>query len=364
MDKSLKYKLGVHRAMGLTYLRYQVLKDHFQDDWSAVWNAGINQLTEARLDARGIEKFLATRSAVDLEKLFYSLKNIGAEVLEIESADYPEALRQIPSPPVQLFVRGSLKIADFPSVSVVGSRRMTSYGKAVIQEVITPLVRNQITIVSGLAYGVDFAAHQSSVAGGGRTIGVLGCGIDQIYPKQHAGWVEQSLSHGQLVLISEHLPGVQARPEYFPQRNRIVAGLSLATIVVEAAPKSGSLITAKLAHDYNREVLAVPGSIMENSSQGCNQILASQIAHPACSGIQVLEYLGLEQREGKKSQDMSVLSSLSKQILQCFATQKQCHIDDIVSQTGAAQSCVSSELLVLELSGWIRNTGDQNYARV
>jgi len=210
----------------------------------------------------------------------------GARLLDLEDADYPEALRALPDAPPVLYLRGALEAADARAVAVVGSRRATSYGLAVTRRVVVGLTQRGVTVVSGMAQGIDAAAHRAALDGGGRTVAVLGTGIDVPYPGSSTGLWREIPGRG--AVVSEAPPGFPAEPWVFPVRNRIVAGLTRAVVVVEATERSGSLITARLALEQGREVGAVPGDVDLARSKGANGLLARG-AFPVRSAEDVLE---------------------------------------------------------------------------
>ena len=207
-----------------------------------------------------------------------TLSAIGAKVLPITHPDYPTQLKQITKPPILLYIRGELNCLHLPQIAVVGSRRMTAGGDNHARSWANYLAQHGFTITSGLALGIDASAHRGALKGGalhaerGKTIAVMATGIEHIYPSRNAQLAEQIIDSGG-TLVTEFSPGTQPRPAHFPQRNRIISGLSLGVLVVEAAVKSGSLITARYALEQNREVFAIPGSINNPQSKGCHQLI-------------------------------------------------------------------------------------------
>ena len=208
-----------------------------------------------------------------VEKQFARAKEIGAEMVALGDANYPFLLRQIDDPPAFLWMRGRLPLAEGPmrALAVVGTRRMSPYGLRVTGELTEALVREGFSIVSGLAYGVDAAAHQAALDAGGRTIAVLGSGIDRVYPARHRRLAEDLIATG--ALLSEYPMGAPPDGPHFPRRNRIVSGLALGALIVEAHEEGGALITARLALEQNREVFAVPGSVHSPSSAGVHRLI-------------------------------------------------------------------------------------------
>ena len=356
------FLLAFHRAMTLTSLRYEKIKQVFQNDWEKAFHSNLNELHDTGIDRKGIEKFLSTRDKVHPKKEWECFQRTGAKILLHGEKEYPQQLTFIYNPPPILFYKGEIKPEDFPSVSVVGARKISSYGKRVVENLVGEIAAAGITIVSGLAMGVDAEAHKMALFHGTRTIGVLGNGIDTIYPQQNKNLAARMLKKG--AILSEYLPGTEIRPENFPVRNRMVAGLSKATIVVEAAEKSGSLITAKLANEQGREVFAVPGDLFSPGSAGTNQLILEGVAAPALSGKQILEHLGFKQLESQKQARLDIPESgTESDVLKLFEEGEKVHLDDLIRRSNQSQATVSSTILVLEVKGVIKNLGRQIYVR-
>ena len=257
-------------GIGPTRLRRVV--EHFGAARRA-WQAPAAELARVAGLAESAARALAdARQAPRLVELARSLSRAGARVVTLWDAGYPVALRQMPEPPPVLFVRGELKPADAWAVAIVGSRSADVVGLLTAERLAGELASAGFTVVSGLAAGVDQAAHRGALSAGGRTIGVLGCGIDQVYPRQHQELYQRVARQG--ALLSEYPPGTPPAPWQFALRNRIIAGLSAAVVVVEARANSGAIATALLAQELSREVLAVPGDILRATCRGSNRLLA------------------------------------------------------------------------------------------
>lgn len=276
---------------------------------------------------------------------------VATEIHRIDknSPYYPVLLKEIPDAPETLYVRGnvaSLTTNLLPVIAMVGTRKPTAYGIQVIHNLISKLA-SRVIIVSGLAYGIDACAHENSLKGGGITWAVLGTGLDDrdIYPVKNLGLAHQILKSGGL-LISEYDVGTPPLPHHFPLRNRIIAGLSEKTVVVEAPENSGALITAKLALDYNREVLAVPGSIFSEMSLGPNKLIAQgAVVVKNSSDILDISY------EMQEPDDLTEPQSLVYKTLMSASK----HLDEIVRETSLPINEVSSMLTILEMRGMIKN---------
>jgi DNA processing protein len=294
------------------------------------------------------------------------LARLDISLLSPHSEKFPDALRFIPDSPVLLFYRGHLECLEFPAVAIIGSRTATEYGRRVSALLAAELAAQQITIVSGAAYGIDAAAHCSALKAGGGTVAVLGCGIDIAYPRAHAGMLREIAERG--LVMSEYPVGTPPDAFRFPARNRIISGLVKGVIVVEATGQSGSLITARLALDQGREVFAVPGRIDSPQSAGTHRLI-QQGAHLVHTVDDVLEGLawgndprcsGLQQGQPKNS---IAITPQEQQLLDHLDTYPR-DIDTIVRATGLAMAELSTLLLQLELKGLVRQLSGQQYERL
>ncbi len=290
------------------------------------------------------------------------LRLIGAQVISIFDAPYPSLLKEIPHPPPVLFVKGSLELGPY-SLAVVGSRAATSYGRRITKDWISELARAGLDIISGFALGIDTLAHQAALRAGGYTVAVLGCGLDQNYPAENRLLREEIVKQGG-ALITEFPLGTKPKPQNFPVRNRIISGLARGVLVIEASAQSGSLITARLAAEQGREVMAIPGSIYSGRSHGCHRLIregALLVDRPD----QILEALGLEVVFAEPRSDVKelTLSSLEDKVLKCMEVYP-IHVDDIAHRSGLAVSQVSGILLALELKGLVQGLPGNFYQRV
>jgi DNA processing protein len=324
------------------------------------WRASIQELKAAGLDRRTLERLLAVRRTLDLEAAWRQVERSGAGVLTWDDADYPHNLRQTPHPPPVLYVRGNLLDQDSCAVAVVGTRRASAYGREVAHSLATELAQHGITIVSGLALGVDAIAHEAAVAAGGRTIAVLGSGVDQIYPLQNRTLAQAILKSG--AIVSEYPLGTQPEAGNFPPRNRIISGLSLCVVVVEAGSRSGALITARFAADQGRDVFAVPGSILHPGSAGCNQLIQDG-AMPLLSVADILAQLDLERTTAQREMRQSIAPDPSEAKLLNSLSKEPKHVDELVREVTLAAAQVISLLTMMELKGLVRQVGPMRYVR-
>src|SRR4030042_1393596 len=231
-----------------------------------IWNTSRKNLLEVGISERSVQKFVEYRRNFDLKRYFIRLKNLSIKFLTINDKDYPQNLKGLADAPLVLYYRGTIKKSDKNAVAIVGSRKITSYGREVTNKFATELASYGITVVSGLAFGVDVAAHKACLEAGGRAIAVLASGLDLITPISNS-WLGEQIIKSNGVLISEHPLGYKPQKSDFPERNRIISGLSKAVLVVEGARKSGTLHTASHAAEQGRQVFAVPGQITSPMSE-------------------------------------------------------------------------------------------------
>lgn len=276
--------------------------------------------------------------------------------------NYPRRLKQTEDGPVFLFGKGNFDSNPPRTVAVVGTRNATSYGKQICSNLITTLQNKQITVISGLAHGIDGITHQLCVKENIPTIGVLGHGLDRIYPAAHKRLAEKMLENGGL--LTEYIPGTIPDSVNFPMRNRIVAGLADAVIIVESDTKGGSLITCELANDYNKDVFAFPGSVYSQYSRGCNRIIAESKAHLLTSPEQLLTYMGWTPEKKETGEQLALSEALDHNeqlIFELLREKEKLSLDaiSVISQIPRAQ--LSSLLLKMELSGFLQALPGKRY---
>jgi DNA processing protein len=358
---ALKYWLGFNYISGIGPAKVQALLGYF-GSLDRAWHATEYQLHEIGFDNRAIQSFLQVRSELNLEDYLKKIEDLHIQVLTWEDEDYPVSLREIPASPPVLFLRGQMEPVDQWSIAVVGTRRLSAYGRLMARDLVSGLAQNGITIVSGLARGIDGIAHKTALEQGGRTIAVLGCGIDKVYPPEHRELAHE-IVNGRGAILSDYPLGTDPDSKNFPARNRLISGLSLGVLVVEAGEKSGALITAKFAVEQDRDVFAVPGNINSPVSTGPNRLI-QQGAKLVMRIEDILEELNLRMVAEKAAaqvvlpespEEASLLTSLSSQPL---------HIDELGRLTGLPSSIVSSTLTLMELKGMVQQVGGMNYVRL
>ena len=356
-DVSLKYWVGFNIVQGIGPTRLRALIDYFGGVEQA-WRAPAEGLRNAGLDRRSLENLLADRARLDLDRELERIAADGAQVLTWESPTYPRLLREISDSPPVLYVKGTLMEEDAWAVAVVGTRRSSPYGREVTRRLSAALARSGITIVSGLARGIDGEAHRAALEAGGRTIAVLGCGVDQVYPPEHRKLAAQIIAQG--AVVSDYPLGTRPEGGNFPPRNRIISGLSLGVLITEAPVRSGALITANYAAEQGRDVFAVPGPILVRRSAGTNALIQDG-AKLVLGPEDILEELNLnmvvEQVEARQvlpadETEAALLSHLSAE---------PTHVDEIRQQVGLSIEQVTGTLALMELKGMVRQVGGMNY---
>jgi len=353
-----KFWIGFNIVKGIGPARVRALLDFFGDLGEA-WRAPADALRAAGLDRRSLDSLLAARSTLDLEAEEARVAAAGLQVLTWDEADYPRRLQEIPGPPPVIYVRGAITPADDWALAVVGTRRATAYGREVTRQLAGAIAASRVTIVSGLARGIDAAAHQAALDAGGRTIAVLGSGLDNIYPPEHRQMAEAIAASG--ALVSEFALGTRPDSANFPARNRIISGLAQGVLVVEAGETSGALITAHMAADeQGRPVFAVPGNILSRSSRGANKLI-QQGAKVVLGAEDILEELNLTMVV-QHSEARSALPVNDTEIrLLNHLTVDPMHVDDIRTLADMPIAEVSAALAMMELKGLVRQVGGMNY---
>ncbi len=327
------------------------------------WSASAGELRQAGLDMQIAEEFIAHRQKINPEQEWEKLRQENINVLTIKSIGYPKLLKEIYDAPPLLYYRGELRKNINFSLSVVGSRKYSAYGQRAAEKLSAELSQAGIAIVSGLALGIDTLAHLSCLKAGGYTISVLGSGLDRqnIYPSSNRYLADKIIKENGLIL-SEFPCGTPPLRHHFPRRNRIISGLTLGTLVIEAGEKSGALITARYALEQNREVFAVPGGIFSPNSEGTNNLIKSG-ARAVCSAGDILESLSLDAANIKTavaSQKIIPESSEEKIILENL-TREPTHINQLNRTTQLDTNVINATLLTMELKGYIKNLGGGNY---
>jgi DNA processing protein len=336
------------------------LLDYFGDA-STAWGAMLSDLKSAGLEPRVAEALLTARRTTDPDREMDRVHEAGSRVLTWDSETYPERLREVDDAPPVLYVLGEVAPQDSFAVAIVGTRRITPYGRAATAQLASELAQAGVTVVSGLARGVDTVAHSTSIESGGRTLAVLGSGVDIIYPPENKTLARRLVDEGAGAIISEYPLGTLPEPTNFPPRNRIISGLSLGVLVVEAGEKSGALITVSFALEQNRDVFAIPGPITSRMSDGPNRLLKQGASCVTCAQ-DILDELQI----GMVSEHVEAVRSLptdpTERMLLEYLQQSSQHIDELTNLSGLPASTVSAVLTMMELKGMVRHLGGMQYS--
>ena len=326
------------------------------------WSAEIGQFQQADLDKSVVENIRKQRPKINPDWEMERLIKEEIDLITIHDKNYPKLLKEIYTPPALLYIKGDLKSSDQLSLGIVGTRRLSVYGRQITPLIAADLSQAGLTIVSGLARGIDTLAHQAALKVGGRTMAVLGSGLNKksIYPSANRRLAEEISQKG--ALISEFPIDAEPLPQHFPQRNRIISGLSLGILVIEAPEKSGALITAKDALEQNRDVFAVPGDIFSQNSLGPNNLIkmGAKLVNQASDILEELNLPALANSHPKQKRilpDNQTESLILKQL-----TNQPVHIDKIINQTKLSTAVVNSTLILMEMKGQVVNLGGHNYA--
>jgi DNA processing protein len=360
MRADLPYWLALARFPAFGAVRLGRLCENF-GDMKEAFEADAEALMAAGIENKHALQFVSERATLDPDAELQKTIAGGLRAVTRLDDEYPEALKEIHDPPAVLFVRGNFPDSNRPHLAVVGSRHPTPYGIRATQRLIEPLAAAGVVIVSGLAYGIDAAAHEAAIAVGGTTLAVLGCGADEasVYPSRHRLLARRVQESG--VVMSERPVGTPALKQYFPARNRVIAGLCRATLVVEAAKDSGSLITAQCALEENRDVAIVPGPIESPMSEGPHKLLRNGAA-AITSPEDLFELLGLIAPSRPKQEALLELIGDEKTLFETL-TQEPVHMDDLARRTGLPSHAVSAAVTTLELKGAARHVGGKHYVR-
>lgn len=356
-NSNIKYWVGFNSIPGIGHVRFTQLENHF-GELEEAWKATPAELKVAGLDSNLVNAITTLRAKISLEAEMEKLERHSVKALTYHDPQYPARLREIYDYPPVLYVRGNLLPADDWCLAVVGTRRATVYGRQVTEEIVTDLARSKITIVSGLAKGIDSIAHQSALAAGGRSIAIFACGLDMVYPSENVNLARSIMENG--ALISEYPLGTRPRAENFPRRNRIMSGISLGVLVTEADETSGAMITAHLALEQNREVFAIPGSILSPASRGANRLI-QEGAKLVRDYKDILEELNLTAVAHQIEMREVIPTSDTESLLMQQLSAEPAHIDEVCRKSSLPISTVSSTLAMMELKGLVKQVGAMNY---
>lgn len=353
-----KYWVGFNIVPGIGPARLRRLLDYFGSAEQA-WHAPPLDLARAGLDRKSLESLLTVREKLDLDAEMRRIADAGAYVLTLQDERYPRLLRQINLPPPVLYIKGSYTTEDEWAVAVVGTRYAKAYGREATRYLAGELARNRITVVSGLARGIDSEAHHAALEAGGRSIAVLGSGIDVIYPYENANLAREIAAAG--ALITEYPLGTKPEKSNFPPRNRIISGLALGTLITQAGEGSGALITAYYALEQGREVFAVPGSIFDRGCSGTNRLIQQGEAKLVMRVQDILEELNLTMVSQQAEVRAVVPENETEALVLRHLSDEPIHVDELGRATGLPIAQVTGTLALMELKGLVRQTGGMHY---
>lgn len=354
----IRYWIGFNLVPQIGPTKVRRLLDHF-GDLATAWTAGTYELAQAGLDRRALDHVIEMRRKVNLDAELEKITRAHIRVLTWADSAYPPLLSQIPNPPPVLYVKGEIKPEDEWAVAVVGTRRASAYGREVTRQLVTDLVRNRITIVSGLARGIDAEAHRAALDAKGRTLAVLGSGLDVIYPPEHDRLAQAVIEHG--ALVTEYPLGTQPEANNFPPRNRLISGLALGTLITEGDENTGARITIEYALEQGRETFAVPGNLFRRESRGTNKLIQQGEAKLVTRASDILEELNLTMVAQHQEVRAAVPENETESTLLKYLSSEPVHVDELRRETGLPIATVSSTLALMELKGMVKQVGGMNY---
>ncbi len=334
--------------------------EQYDFDAKKAWeNFNPNKAPNARPET--IDLIRETQVAADPEQEYENMRKLGMDILPLTDPNYPENLKNTAIPPVSLYFQGDLKCSQKPTIAIVGTRKISFYGQKIIRQIISQLEPYDITITSGLAYGIDAQAHTLSTRADLPNIAVLANGLDKLYPKPHTR-LAQEIIRKNGAIISEAPPFVPAEKFMFPIRNRIIAGLAQATVIVEAPRKSGALITANYAFQENRLVYAAPGDITDYRQEGCHELIKNQKAILLTDASQIIDDLKLTTTN--LNLKTTGISAEQTQILRALDRAKPTRLSDISNSAKITQRHATNLLIELEIAGQVKNVGAMHFIRM
>lgn len=360
-----KYWLAFSRVGGIGVVRLRRLFDYF-GSLELAWGARMGEFMQAGLEPKLIERVLNFRPGFDPDREMEKLAAQQIQLITLGSPGYPERLGQIFNPPPVLYLKGSLEPQDNLALAVVGTRQATNYGRSATSSICAELAEQGVTIVSGLAKGIDTIAHQAALQAGGRTLAVLGSGVDVIYPPENRALAAKIVENG--AIIAEYAPGSQPEAANFPPRNRIVSGLALGVFVVESKIKGGALITVDFAIEQGRDVFGLPGSIYNETSAGVNRLIRQGSARLVTSAAEIMEELrpgGMFDAQDRQTQQELAQAGDNDAERQLLKILRQAgeplHVDEVCREAGLPANDVSGTLVMLELKGFVVGMGGMRY---
>ncbi|MFC1598841.1 DNA-processing protein DprA [Patescibacteria group bacterium] len=361
MLTDLKYWLAINQFTKIGPNRFKKLYNYFPTMQQA-WQASNLELQKAGIEPNIAQEFIIKKNQINPDQELDKLQQENIQVITIKDEAYPKLLKEIFYPPALLYIKGNLaNLNHHYNIAVVGTRKISAYGQQITPEIVAPLVKNGFIITSGLALGIDALAHQTTLQTKGKTIAILGSGIDKqsIYPSSNR-YLANSILQNQGTIISEFPIATMPLKQNFPARNRIIAGLTLGTIVLEAGQRSGALITAYLALENNREVFAVPGPLTSPTSIGTHKLI-QQGAKLITGYEDILQELNLPEQTLFKNDPKILPENKEQELILANLNLQPTHIDQLIKNTNLPPQIINSQLSLMEMNGMIKNLGSQNY---
>lgn len=372
MDEQ-KYWVAFHQVSGIGPVSFSKLESHF-GEMSKAWDASTTEIGAAGLSAKMVKKIDQFRNDHEPDEIAGKLSELGISAVHLRHPDYPQQLLETAAAPSVIYTKGDVSLNSEPMVAVVGSRDATPYGLEMTRRLSYDLASAGVTVVSGLARGIDTAAHKAALEAGGRTVAILGSGLDKVYPQRNIGIAQQIAERG--ALLTEYPPGVSALPQHFPRRNRVISGICKGVLVVEAAFKSGAMLTVSWALEQNREVFAVPGSALSEKSKGTDRLIR-QGAKLTTTVEDILEELNIEAKtisvEPQKNAHGGEIAidnlarknnvlNIERRIIELLGNSAEpVHVDDITRELGESAAEISSVLVMLDLRGTARQVAPMQF---
>jgi DNA processing protein len=357
----LAYWVAFTRILGIGPVRFKLLLDYFHEDVSTAWKADSKELARAGLDQKIIESFIKQRASSNPQQELEKLQRLRVQVITIKDKEYPPLLKEIYNAPSVLYVAGTLKKEeDQFAIGVVGTRKVSTYGRQATEQFARELAQGHVTVVSGLAHGIDTIAHTTALDAGGRTIAVMASGLDIIYPLENVGLARRIVESGQGALVTEFPLGVKPDSRNFPARNRIISGLSQGILVTEAPKQSGALITANFALEHGREVFAVPNGIFAAGSVGVNKLIQDG-AHLVTDVQDILMALNLFMIPEHIEMQTVLPENEEESILLPLLSHDPLHIDELIRASELPTTTVTSTLMMMEIKGVIKQISPMQY---
>ena len=355
MREEIFYWLGLSLVPGVGSILYKRLLERFNHPMAAFQASTEELLGVEGMVQRVVEAIHRGPFEKAIEREFYLLEKAKGTLLTLHGEGYPRRLKAIYDPPPLLYVRGAVKAEDDFAIAIVGSRKTSTYGREITDKLSQDLARQGMTVVSGMARGIDSVAHQGALSANGRTLAVLGCGVDVIYPPENRRLYDEIIAHG--AVLSEFPMGSPPEGSHFPKRNRVISGLSLGVVVVQAGQKSGSLITASYALEQGRDVFAVPGNVGIHGSSGTNQLIKDGAKLVATSADILEEVIAQWKREkdedGAQEKKVTLVLSPDEKVVYDHLEEDPLHIDPLIRECQLDPGKVLSLLLGLELRGLV-----------